>query len=214
VGHGITLHKPLRLNRVVLRDGREAYAVNGMPPDCVLLGLREVAPDADMVISGINRGANLGEDVIYSGTVAGAREGALNDVPSVAISSVSTTLEDFTDAARIARIVVEQVAEHGLPPGVFLNVNIPALPWEQIRGFRLARQGRRRYPLAFERRVDPRGGVYYWLGGGEPADPLVPGTDVAAVKEGYVAVVPVHFDLTAYTYLEAWREWVEGWPMG
>lgn len=212
-GHGITLHKPLRLNPVSLRDGRSAFAVNGTPPDCVLLGLREVAPDAGMVVAGINRGANLGEDVIYSGTVAGAREGALNGVPSIAISCVSPTISDFTEAALIARRIVEEVMEHGLPPGVFLNVNLPDLPLSQIRGFRLVRQGRRWYRSTFERRVDPRGGVYYWIGGEKPEDPFVPGTDVAAIQEGYVAVMPAHFDLTAYSCLKEWKEWVEGWGM-
>jgi len=208
-GHSITLHKPLRAEKVVLRDGSVAYSSNGTPSDCVSLALLGMIEEPiDLVVSGINRGPNLGWDLTYSGTVSAAMEGAIMGVRSFAISVASYAPQvDYSTAARFALDLARMVGEHGLPESTLLNVNVPGLPASEIKGVRVTRQGKRRYSGQLEKRTDPMGRDYYWLGGDLPTDSLEDGTDVQAVWEGWVSVTPVHLDLTAYPCIEDVGSW-------
>ncbi|NUQ01106.1 MAG: 5'/3'-nucleotidase SurE [Armatimonadetes bacterium] len=207
VSHAISLHDPLRAWPVSF-EGAPAWAVNGMPADCVLLGSRELmeAPP-DVVVSGINRGANLGEDVWYSGTVSAAMEGTILGFPAVAFSvCCGREAPDFRAAAIAATQLVPLAAEH-LPDDTLLNVNVPNLAPERIEGAELCHQGRRRYQTTFDKRIDPRGGIYYWIGTGDPQDEPLPGTDVGAVAARRIAITPIRLDLTAVDSLEALADW-------
>ncbi|NLC55459.1 MAG: 5'/3'-nucleotidase SurE [Armatimonadetes bacterium] len=208
-GHSITLHKPLRVTRVRLADGSTALASNGTPSDCVALALRSLLDERpDLVVSGINRGPNLGMDLTYSGTVSAAMEGAILGVPAFAIS-VASYAEDapFEPAARFARRLASEILLHGIPPQSLLNVNVPAVPEEAIAGIQVTRVGRRHYPETVVKRTDPFGRAYYWLGGDPPEDVLEEGTDVKAIAENYIAITPVHLDLTCYPLIPELSRW-------
>jgi 5'-nucleotidase len=177
--------------------------VNGTPSDCVNLGVLGFLPERPvLIVSGINHGTNLGDDVTYSGTVSAAMEGILLGVPSVAVSLVSGG--DFAEAGRAARLVAARVLVEGLPPKTLLNVNVPADP---PRGIRVTRLGHRVYSGRIVEQTDPRGRTHYWIGGGEPAWELLEGSDMAAVNEGFVSVTPLHLDLTSHRALVEMREW-------
>jgi len=212
-GHAITLHKPLRLMPVELSDGAEGFAINGFPADCVALGVSEhLGGHPDLVVSGINLGPNLGVDMIYSGTVAAAREGAICGIPSVALSVASYGASDFQPAAEFARYLAQAVLEHGLPDGAFLNVNVPAAPTAQIKGVAVTRQSRINYDNRIERRTDPRGGAYYWLTGARVDRSRQPDADAEAVETDRISVTPVRLDLTDETMLAELRSWDLSWP--
>ena len=206
-GHSITLHKPLRINRVRLPDGGMGYSTNGTPSDCVVLGMIELEPKPDFVVSGINYGPNLGEDLTYSGTVSAAMEATMFDVPAFAISVASYDVGDYAFAAEFAARMVRAVVAHGLPPNTFLNVNVPDLPPEQIRGVAITRQGRRRYEGRLDKRADPRGMPYYWLSGDLLDEESAADTDVHAVAEGRISITPVQLDLTNHAFLDDLRGW-------
>lgn len=208
-GHSITLHKPLRAEKVTLRDGSTGYASNGTPSDCVSLGLLGMIEDPiDVVVSGINHGPNLGWDLTYSGTVSAAMEAAIMGVRAFAISVSSYAPRlDYGPAARFAAALAQMLAEHEMPESTLLNVNVPDLPPSQIKGVLVTRQGKRRYSGQLEKRTDPMGRDYYWLGGDQPTDSLEEGTDVYAISEGWVSVTPVHLDLTAYSSIDKVRSW-------
>lgn len=191
--HSLTLHHPLRIREV----GTRRIAVEGTPTDSVLLAVNELldAPP-DLVVSGINQGPNLGEDVIYSGTVAAAMEGAILGIPSVAVSLASYEFADFSGAAEAAARLVARILEASCPSRFLVNVNVPPLPREAIRGFRATRLGNRIYPDVIVKKKDPRGRDYYWIGGGAPSWTASPDSDYAAVSEGYVALTPLLMDLT------------------
>ena len=201
-GHAITLHKPLRLNPVSLRDGSTAYGSNGTPADCASLGALIVLDgQVDLVVSGINRGPNLGWDVHYSGTVSAAIEAAIIGIPSFAISVTSWAEDiDWTGAQRVACATVRWLEQHPLPAHTILNVNVPDCSAEGLRGVCITTQGRRQYIDRIETRTDPTGRNYYWLGGSIAGDPSQAeiGTDVRANAEGYVSVTPIQLDMTAY----------------
>lgn len=208
-GHSITLHKPLRADKVKLSDGDIGYACSGTPSDCVsiaLLGLIE--EKIDLVVSGINHGPNLGWDLTYSGTVSAAMEGAIMDVQSFAISIASKKHDvDYTVTANFGARIAQVLDQHKLPANTLLNVNVPALPADELKGVLLTRQGRRRYAAVIERRDDPGGRPYYWFGGNDPIDFLEDGTDVKAIHDGCVSVTPVHLDLTDYSALDGVKSW-------
>jgi 5'-nucleotidase len=235
-GHAITLHKPLRVATVKMADGSDAVATTGTPSDCVMLALRSLLPEPpDLVVSGINDGPNLGWDLTYSGTVTAAMEASIAGIPAVAISCVSMDrhlaagilaeedeLEvspadreplNFPMAAEFAAHLVRVLERHRLAPQTLLNVNVPSVPREELQGVRLTRQGVRKYPGQVERRKDPMGRDYYWLGGDLPEDVLEEGTDVWAVAERAVSVTPIHLDLTAYPLLNELHQWthIEDW---
>lgn len=189
VSHKITLHEPLRVESM----GPDRHAVGGTPVDCVYLALHDLLPRPPaLIVSGINAGPNLGFDVHYSGTVGGAVEGTLQGVASFAVSAIDRH-GDYTQAASFSRALAERVLASGLPSGVTLNVNVPA---GQPRKARLCPLGRRRYSHSVHRREDPRGGVYYWIGGAPTDEHEAPDSDCEAVRQGIIAVTPLQLDLT------------------
>jgi 5'-nucleotidase len=215
-GHVKTLDRVMRVKEVRLADGTPAFASDGAPSDCVALAtLGYFKEPIDLVVSGINAGANLGHDVTYSGTVTAAMEAVIAGIPGVAVSL--ETMEnylgeiDYGPAARAAGSVVRQVIENGLEHEILLNVNVPFLPDDRIRGICLTRQGLRVYHSRLDERTDPRNKPYYWIGGDAPTGVPERGTDVGALAEGFVSVTPLQLDLTAYksfTDLNTWQ-WSE-----
>ncbi len=206
-GHAITLHKPLRAETVRLPWGSEGYATSGTPSDCVVLGIYALMPHCDLVVSGINLGPNLGEDLTYSGTVSAAMEGAICGIPSIAVSVADYENPDYVPAARFMVKLAQRVLEHGLPPNTLLNVNVPNLPESELLGTAITRQGKRRYEGRVERRTDPRNRPYYWLGGEAIEDAAGEGTDGEAILQGKISITPLHLDLTAYSFAETLRGW-------
>ncbi|MCA1594991.1 MAG: 5'/3'-nucleotidase SurE [Chloroflexi bacterium] len=206
-GHSITLHKPLRADPVLLPGAIAAYSVSGTPTDCIALALRHLVKDRpDLVISGINHGANLGWDLTYSGTVAAAMEGALLGVQAIAISLTSRdSSASFAYAGQCAAAVAASILAKPLPPFTLLNVNVPFMGDRAPLGVRVTRQGKRRYDGGVMERSDPHGRSYYWLGGELPEEELTPGTDTRAIIDGYCSITPVHLDLTAHEMVEDLR---------
>lgn len=206
VGHALTLHAPLRAQI----HAEDWWAVDGTPTDCVSLGIHGLLKETpDLVISGINKGANMGDDLTYSGTVAAAMEATLMGVPAFAVSLASAPYDrqGFVWAARVAARVAAAVSEHGLPADTFLNVNVPV---GRPAGIQLTRQGKRVYESAVVQNIDPRGNSYYWIGAGELGFHDLDGTDFNAVQSGDVSVTPLHLDLTNYAALERLRQWKIG----
>ncbi|HEY6865822.1 MAG TPA: 5'/3'-nucleotidase SurE [Candidatus Eisenbacteria bacterium] len=202
--HSLTLHRPFRIRT----HDADVYSVDGTPTDCVVTawyGLLDVRPD--LVISGINHGPNMGEDVFYSGTVAAAIEGTLQGAPSIAASLVTREPTDFADAARFVARLARRVLDHGLPRRQLLNVNIPHRPWPEVRGVAVTRLGSRVYRDTLVKKVDPRGRDYYWIGGEDAVWEAVPGTDFQAVSEGAISVTPMRLDLTDERALVDLRAW-------
>ena len=198
VGHGVSLHRPLRVTE--LREGW--FMVDGTPTDCVMLAVRNLlGRKPDLVVSGINNGANLGDDVTYSGTVAGAYEGMLLGIPSIAFSDVSYKPQHFDTAGAVAARVARYVLAHGLPPDTVLSVNVPDVPYEALRGVSITRMGRRTYQDEIVRREDPRGNVYYWIGGAEPTHISEEGTDFEAIDNLEVSITPLHRDITNHAVM-------------
>lgn len=196
-GHGITLHKPLRLDPVHFdAPVEEALTTNGTPADCVILATAGGRPSPALVVAGINSGANLAEEVLYSGTCSAAMEGALLGIKAFAISVTEYNSPIFEPAAAYAQSLAAALADYDLPEGVFLNVNVPNLPEGQLRPPRITRLGRRKYVNQLERRTDPRGRDYYWFSGEPLESDCTEGTDIGAVQAGHISVTPVHYDLT------------------
>ncbi len=213
-GHVRTLDRPLRIKEVRLSEQITAWASDGAPSDCVALAVCGfIQEKIDLVVSGINPYANLGHDVTYSGTVTAAMEAAIWGLPAIAVSLESPEHlvgpADYTASARIARVVAQSVLRYGLAPNVLLNVNVPYLPYEQLKGIRITRQGLRVYHDKLDQRLDPRGKPYYWTAGDLPTGVPERGTDIGVLTEGCVSVTPIQLDLTAYHAipdLNAW-EW-------
>lgn len=211
-GHVKTIDRPLRARQVKLADGTPAFSSDGAPSDCValaLLGL--VEQPIDLVVSGINTMANLGHDVTYSGTVTAAMEAIIAGVPAIAFSLDGARRDqfemDFSPAARIARTIVRKFSQRKLPKGILLNVNVPYLPISEIKGIRNTQQGLRVYRDRLDKRQDPRGHSYYWIGGDYPTGKDKKGTDIGALARGYVSVTPLQLDLTAYPALASLGKW-------
>src|SRR5881296_2148925 len=209
-GHALTLHRPLRVQP--LRE--RWHAVNGTPSDCVNIGILGFLPERPaLIVSGINHGSNLGDDVTYSGTVSAAMEGTLLGVPSLAVSAVGRGSFRFEAAAAFSARLAAWVLERGLPPDTLLNVNVPApKDGQPIGGFALTRMGRRRYGDAIVEKVDPRGKKYYWIGVEELEFVQDEGTDFHAVSRGLISVTPIHLDLTNYKSFEALKALDFSWP--
>ncbi len=204
--HSLTMDVPLRTHRI--RDN--IIAVDGTPTDCVLLALKLLLPEPpDLVVSGINRGANMGDDVTYSGTIAAAMEATLMGIPAIAVSlcRCESGAYDYEASAGIAREVALMVLERGLPEGTLLNVNVPNIPREEITGVEVARQGKQVYEEAVVEKQDPRGRTYYWIGGQLTSWEPEPDTDYAAVSQGLVSITPIHLDLTDYRAMDVLRSW-------
>jgi 5'-nucleotidase len=206
-GHGMTLHEPLRVKETTV-EGCPGYMVNGLPVDCVNVGLTTVFSDhtCDLVLSGINNGPNLGFDITYSGTVAGAMEGCINGIPSIGISMASFVQDAPLHFETGERWLLENIQKIiGIPakPGTFLNLNIPAIAYEEIKGIQVATMGKRVYEDRVERRDDPWGRPYYWQGGVVIMRPEEPGTDVYAVANHFVSLTPITLDWTDLNFADS-----------
>ena len=206
VGHRKTLRDPMRIDTATLQDGTEAYACSGSPADSIALALMGyIEEPVDIVVSGINQGANLAQDITYSGTVTAAMEAVIFGIPAIAVSLDSFTEPAFEQAATFAAQIAPVVVKQGLPELTLLNINVP---YGRVNGVRLTRQGRRRYHDELVERFDPAGRPYYWIGGDRPTgDTKEVGTDVWAVASGYISVTPIRLDLTARDFLEDLEDW-------
>lgn len=207
-GHTKTMHKPLRVSRVTLPDGDSGYSSDGTPSDCVALAMLGLAGDRpELVVSGINKGANLGGDITYSGTVAAAMESIVNNVPAIAISLASYVEWQFEAAAEFAARLASHIQEHGMEPSVLLNVNVPNVAKSEIKGIMVTRLGKRIYQDKLIERQDPFGRNYYWIGGDEPSGNAEEGTDIWALANEYISVTPIHMDLTNYAIMDKLKSW-------
>ena len=203
--NSLTLHHPLRVRRST--DG--ALVVDGTPTDCVILAVNELMDEPpDLCLSGINHGSNMGEDVLYSGTVAGAMEATVIGIPAIAISYTGDAFEDLTAwedvVASVLRGIIEQ---NDFPPDTLFNVNLPPIDPTRVKGIRITSLGKRRYSDSLTKALDPSGREYYWIGGGEVSWTGAEDSDFTAIREGYVSVTPLHLDLTNYKLLEEIRGW-------
>ena len=205
VGHALTLHHPLRAARL----GENVFSVDGTPTDCVNLGIHSlISFRPDLVISGVNRGGNVCDDVTYSGTVAAALEATLMGIPAIAVSLVTREAgEHYEVAAGVAARLAQTVMEKGLPPDTFLNVNVPDLPAELLKVPLITSQGKRSYEGTIVDKVDPRGRSYYWIGTADLSFQDIPGSDYHAVSRGHVSITPMHIDLTNYASIETLKGW-------
>jgi 5'-nucleotidase len=202
IGHGITLNQPLRVDEVDLMGGGRGFAVAGTPADCVKLGLAHLCSTRpDLVISGINAGSNTGININYSGTAGAAREAALNHLPSLAVSIQYGRAMDFQGMANFVGERLNQVMDLDLTSGIFLNINGPCIPMDQVRETRITCQADNNLSNEMDCREDPRGRHYFWYGGMPPSSP-VPGTDEHALAEGCVSITPIQCDMTAYSVLD------------
>ena len=210
VSHSFTMTRPLRVTRI----DDFTTTIDGTPADCVMFGTKGFLDRLpDLLMAGINRGANLGHDTIYSGTVAAAHEGHLSGLPSVAISLVHPDSEgrsqefDFSAAARFAAMLASEIFKRGMPSGAFLNVNVPHIPWEQIRGAAITRLGERRYHDRLIKRIDPMGRDYYWIGGDPPTWVNAEGTDFHALEENKISITPLGQDMTQFHAIPELDRW-------
>ena len=208
VGHAITISDPLRVIEVE-RDGAFfGYAVNGTPADCVKLGVQcIVVKKPDIIISGINLGPNTATNIIYSGTVSAAAEAIIMGIPAMAISLTSFSSKHFSYAGKIALQLTKEIIRHGLPEGTLLNVNVPAVPENEINEIIVTRQGKGRYQEAFDKRTDPNNRTYYWLTGKRMLIDKDPDVDDLAVMNKNVSITPIHYDLTNYDFLKELKKW-------
>jgi 5'-nucleotidase len=209
-GHAITLSVPLRVNEARHEGKFFGYSVSGTPADCVKIGLMSIMKKGrpDLIVSGVNRGPNLGINVLYSGTVSGATEGAILGVPSFAVSLASFKWHNFEAALEFSYKLAKMILKKELPPDTLLNVNVPALPRSKIKGVRITRQGRSTfYKESYDRREDPNKRVYYWLSSQRIEVKGDDDIDAVAVRDGYISVTPLHYDMTNYedfSRLETW----------
>ena len=201
ISHALTMNRPLKL----IRLDEDVYTLDGTPTDCVSISLGKVLDRApDLLVSGINSGPNIGDDITYSGTVSAAIEGTMYAVPSMAVSMAGEQPLDYGKADSLIRELAHRVIAHGLPANTLMNVNIPDAA--ELRGVRITRQGRRIWKQAVQEVMDPRGRVHYWIGGGTPLLDSGKDTDVRALGEGYVSISPIHLDLTNHEGISYFRD--------
>ena len=202
-GHSLTLHRPLKAEEI----REHVFSVNGTPTDCVTLGINKLLPrKPDLVVSGINRGANLGDDITYSGTVSAAIEGTIFGIPSIAFSLISDKHYHYETATFFTNKIASYVLEHSLPFDTLLNVNFPNISKAEIRGIKLTRQGKRIYENSIQETFNPWGEKYYWIGGGRTFWEHGDEADMEAVQENYISITPIHLDLTNHGALSFLRE--------
>jgi 5'-nucleotidase len=208
VGHAITMKFPLRVTEHFINGKFFGYAVDGTPADCIKIGIRNLMKEPpDLVLSGINHGSNTAINIIYSGTVSAAREAAIMDVPAIAISVTSHEALHFEFAAKISARLAMMMMEKGIRSGTLLNVNIPDLPEEKMKGILLTQQGKSKWNDIYEERTDPSGKKYYWLTGDLIQTDSSLDIDQFAIKNDYISITPIHFDLTDYKTYSAMKEW-------
>ncbi len=208
VGHSITMAHPLRIRHVYVDGEFFGYGVSGSPADCVKLAVMEIMKaQPRLVVSGINLGSNTGIHVLYSGTVAAAIEGAILGIPSIALSLDVSGFPDLEYAAMLSRDIIEILLRHDLPRGSLLNVNFPSVKKEEIKGIRITRQYTYSFEESVDRRKDPGGKTYYWLVGGREITVEEGGTDIEAIRQGYVSITPLRYDLTNHEFLKKITHW-------
>lgn len=201
ISHAVTIHKPLRIKKV----HSKVYCTNGTPADCIFLALNKILPRwPDFIISGINKGPNMGQDVHYSGTIAAAKEGAFMGIPSMAVSISAREDFYFKDAAMVVERLLNlcKGIDKDFFKNMFLNVNVPNLPFDKIKGFLVTRLGKRIYNDTVTERIDPRGNKYYWIGGNGDAFERIDGSDFMAVEKGFVSITPIALDITNNFYID------------
>lgn len=209
-GHAITLHKPLHVNKVDIQGiNLPCWSVSGTPADCTKIGVLSLLSERpDMVVSGINRGANVGMDVLYSGTVSAAIEGYILGIPSVAVSLAAWDEADYTFAAAFTARLLRKIAAANLGAGVLFNVNIPPLEAEKVAGVAVTRLGVRYYNDVFHPRRDPRGRTYYWLAGEPRRGETDKETDIGALQQNLISITPLQLNLTHLQAMESLKEWI------
>lgn len=206
VSNALTLDRPVRVHE----QAKNEYSVSGTPTDCVHLAVTGMLDELpDMVVSGINEGSNLSDDVIYSGTVAAAVEGRFLGLPAIAVSLVGENCKNYSAAAVVVRRIIGHIKINPVPKDTILNINIPDRPLDQIKGFRVTRLGTRHMAQPTVKATDPRGGTVYWVGLPGKAQDAGPGTDFSAVESGYVSITPLQLDLTSYEKIKALKPWAE-----
>ncbi len=213
IGHAMTLRKPLRINEVNINGDYLGYSIDGTPVDCVIMGLLEIMKNSkpDMVVSGINRGPNLGDDIIYSGTVSAAMEGAMRNVPSLAVSIAAYENFKFESAALVTKNIVSHLIKNNLPSNLILNINVPNIDYDKIEGIVVTRHGKRVYQDEIKIIHDPQGTTHYWLGGDLPEGKIEPDTDFEAIYHHKVSITPLSLDLTDYNNMPKVKDWVKKW---
>ena len=208
-GHSITVNEPIRCYETELFDEIKAYCCTGTPVDCIKMGLfilNNRVPD--LILSGVNHGSNVSTNVLYSGTMAAAVEGALEGIPSIGFSLTTYSSDaNFNASKKIVKAITKQVLNNSLKRGVCLNVNIPDVKFELIKGIKVCRQGRAFWDDTFDKRTDPLGKDYYWLTGSFSSKEQSSDTDIHYLKENYVTVVPTQFDMTCYNSVEELKKW-------
>lgn len=208
VGHSITMKIPVRVTEYFHHADFFGFAVDGTPADCIKMGIKNILKTPpDIVVSGINNGANSAINIIYSGTVSAAREAAIMDVPSIAVSVASHDVKDYSYAAKISAKIVKMTLRNSLKTGTLLNVNIPDIPESEIAGIKFTSQGKTKWDDVYEERTDPYGKKYYWLTGKMTNEDSDEYSDHGAVLKNYVSISPIHFDLTDYEMLEKIKNW-------
>jgi 5'-nucleotidase len=215
VGHAMTLHKPLRIRPVKVNGGSEGYSVSGTPADCVVIGLLEIMKHKrpDLVVSGINRGPNLGDDIIYSGTVSAAMEGAMRNIPSLAISIAAYEDFKFESAALFTKNLISHLIKDDLPHNLILNINVPNIDYDRIEGIEIIKHGKRVYQNELKIIYDPQGTTHYWLGGDLPEGKIEPDTDFEAIYNHKVSITPLSLDLTNYSIMPKVKDWAKKWNL-
>ncbi len=202
--HSLTLHRPLRVSKI----SPKVYSVDGTPTDCITLGIYGILKrKPDLIISGINKGGNLGDDVHYSGTVSAAIEGAIAGVPSVAMSLVARDKYIFGPAAEFAVKIAKKVYKEGLPKGMILNVNVPNLAESDLKGYAWTKLGKRNYGDIIVEKMDPRGKTYYWLGGDETGFEDIEGSDCNAILSRKITITPLQMDMTSHGFIKKFQAW-------
>lgn len=200
--HSLTLHRPLR----VVEKSKNVYMVDGTPTDCVMLGCSKILKSRpDLIVSGINRGGNLGDDVHYSGTVSAAIEGGIMGIPAIAFSQLGQDLFDFTMAVKFAQKIVPIAVREGIPTGIVLNVNVPMDC--QTLDFEIVQTGKRDYGDMHEERIDPRGRPYYWIGGNIYGFEDIPASDCNTIQSGKISVTPLHVNMTSNSFMKTMKGW-------
>lgn len=215
ISHAITLRKPLNIKKVKVKGEMFGFSVNGTPADCIIVGLLEIMKDnkPDIIVSGINPGPNLGNDITYSGTVGAAREGAMRNIPSLAVSIDGGTDYHFDAAARYTKKIISNLTRENLPKNLLLNINFPNIKYDQLEGIEIARQGKRGYRDEIRNIDDPRGRVHYWIGGEIEKENIEPDTDSGVVNKRKVAITPILLDFTDYSMLQKMNQWLKKWKM-
>jgi 5'-nucleotidase len=207
-GHGITVFDPIWVKKEYRNKKFYGYVVNGTPADCVKLFKELLGRKPDLLISGINRGANIGENIIYSGTVSAATEGICNDIPSIAVSLDSYVDDDYSFAANFSKKIADLVFKNGgLPSKTLLNINVPSLPKKKIKGVKITKQSDAKFKDYFLKRTDPRGRDYYWMDGEFVEITDCNDSDYCAIKEGYVSITPIQCDMTDYSKIDYFKKW-------